>query len=268
MRLDAGSVLASVADCLNWLAHARKAGLPFRSHLDILRDAPERTRAFAKPLQLRVTLNGKPTHVEPDALFAIGNHAYALEADRSTKSIIGVFVPKILAYREIVANGIAEKQFGIDSLYVLFATDKPKRMHNITKELERIAKNGRSTMFGFRAEENFGAFLQVQNPAIAARPSVSIDPAAPPGKIPDKPVPEISKPSSPQLANNAPAPLKPAPPVIPPAPPEPVTLIAAQGSMLKFNAGIPYKLKLRAGMTTTLMAIKGSFAFDVAPGQL
>ena len=87
-----------------------------------------------------------------------------MEADRSTESITGVIVPKILAYREIVANRIAEKQFGIESLYVLFATDKPKRMANIMKELERIAKNGRSTMFGFRAEENFGAFLYAPAP--------------------------------------------------------------------------------------------------------
>src|SRR5665213_2244927 len=52
---------------------ARASGAKFRSHLDILRVAPETTRAAKRPLQIPVTLNGQKTYVEPEALFAVGN---------------------------------------------------------------------------------------------------------------------------------------------------------------------------------------------------
>lgn len=97
-------------------------------------------------------------------------------------------------------------------------------------------------------------------------PVVSV-PAAQPALIPEEQVTEIPKPFVPPIRNVAPVRPKPPPVVMPPAPPEPITMIAAQGAMLKLNSGIPYRLKLRTGMTTTLVAAKGSFAFDASPGQ-
>ena len=143
---------------------ARAAGLPFKSHIDILRDSPERTRSQKKPLKIPVTLNGHSTCVEPDAIFAVNNRVYALEADKGTESIKSVIVPKILAYREIVAAGIVDDHFAIDNFRVLFATTSVARMKNIMAELAFIARNGKSTLFGFRAELCFGDFLNTPSP--------------------------------------------------------------------------------------------------------
>jgi hypothetical protein len=150
---------------------ARATGAPFRSHIEILRSAPASTRAEKKPLKIPVTLEGQRTFVEPDALFAANGRTYALEADKGTESIKAVIVPKILAYREIVAAGGIDDQLGMDNLTVLFATTSEVRMRNIMDELASIARNGRSTMFAFRAETAFCDFLRA--PAPTGRLAVS-----------------------------------------------------------------------------------------------
>ena len=139
---------------------ARKAGVPFKSHLDILADAPHSTRLQKKPLKIPVTLNGVHTFVEPDALFCVNGRNFALEADRGTESIRAVIVAKILAYREIVATGVIDDYLGVDNLRVLFATTSRKRMHNVMSELASIARGGKSTMFGFRVDDTFDDFLK------------------------------------------------------------------------------------------------------------
>ncbi|MGE3642877.1 MAG: DnaJ domain-containing protein [Beijerinckiaceae bacterium] len=69
-------------------------------------------------------------------------------------------------------------------------------------------------------------------------------------------------PAPPQITRPAPAPPPPTPaPPSPPPIPEIRELRAAEGSMLKFVAGINYRLKIRSGMTTTLVAASGSLAF-------
>jgi hypothetical protein len=144
---------------------ARRAGVAFKSHIDILRDALLATLMLDKPLKIPVALNGHRTFVEPDALFAIGGRVFALEADKGTESIKGVIVQKILAYREIVAAGIIDQHLGIDNLRVLFATTSAKRMRNVMDELAKIARNGRSTMFGFLADPGFESFLKAPSPS-------------------------------------------------------------------------------------------------------
>jgi hypothetical protein len=139
---------------------ARKAGIPFKSHLEILGVAPLSTRLQKKPLKIPVTLNGARTFVEPDALFSVNGRNFALEADKGTESIKAVIVPKILAYREVVAAGIIDDYLGVDNLRVLFATTSRKRMNNVMNELASIARNGKSTMFAFRADDTFGDFLK------------------------------------------------------------------------------------------------------------
>ena len=76
---------------------------------------------------------GAPKWIEPDALFAINDRFFALEADMGTESIEAVIKPKIRAYREIVASGVIDDHFGIDNLRVLFVTTNEKRMRNIMK---------------------------------------------------------------------------------------------------------------------------------------
>jgi len=143
---------------------ARKAGAPFRNHLEILAAAPESTRQQKRPLKIPVTVAGEFTFVEPDALFAIGRNVFALEADRGTESITTVIRRKILAYREIVATGVIDDYLGVDNLKVLFATRSEKRLRAVMRELAAIARNAKSTMFAFRAEPTFGDFLKAPTP--------------------------------------------------------------------------------------------------------
>ena len=143
----------------------RLANLPYRSHLDILKDASTSARSAKRPLQIPVTLNGERTSIEPDALFGIGERNYALETDKGTESIRAVIVPKILAYREIVASGIIDEWLGIDNLTVLFATPSDVRRRNIMRELETIARHGRSAMFGFHADPALASFMQATPPS-------------------------------------------------------------------------------------------------------
>jgi hypothetical protein len=143
---------------------ARKAGVAFKTHLDILAAAPTATRLQKQPLKIPVTVNSVRTFVEPDALFSVHGRVFALEADKGTESIKSVIVPKILAYREIVAAGIIDDYLGVDNLRVLFATTSRKRMRNVMDELAAIARNGKSTMFGFRVDDAFDDFLKSPMP--------------------------------------------------------------------------------------------------------
>ena len=162
MRLAHDHMASDIA--INIEIGARKACVSFKSHLDILSAAPLSTRLHSKPLRIPVTLNGERTFVEPDALFSIGGRVFALEADKGTESIKSVIVRKILAYREIVAAGIIDDYLGIDNIRVLFATTSLKRMQYVMDELAKIARNGKSTMFGFRVDDAFGDFLRSPMP--------------------------------------------------------------------------------------------------------
>jgi Replication-relaxation len=150
--------------CIDIEIGARKAELDFRNHLDILRSAPIETRGRKRPLRIPVQVEGRETFVEPDALFAIGKRAFALEADTGTESIRSVIVSKILAYREIVAAKIIDEYLGVDNLTVLFVTPSPLRMQHMMQALQDIARHGRSPMFAFRAEQGFSNFLQSPAP--------------------------------------------------------------------------------------------------------
>ena len=73
---------------------ARKAALPFGSHLDILAGSSPSTRLQKKPLKIPVTLNGVRTFIEPDALFSVNGRVLALETDKGTESVKAVIVPE------------------------------------------------------------------------------------------------------------------------------------------------------------------------------
>lgn len=88
--------------------------------------------------------------------------------------------------------------------------------------------------------------------------------------------PQVSA-TPPQQRNTAAAPSAPAqtalPPMtarpatqanLPPSPPQkppPRTLLASKDAMLKFVSGVPYRLKVRTGFTTSLVASQGAVAF-------
>lgn len=134
---------------------ARARSPSFRSHLEILKHAPQATRAAKRPLQIPFTLNGHQTFIEPDALFEIGEQVYVLEVDRGTESIRSIISQKIIAYRKIVAACVIDEWLGVDKLTVLFAAPNETRMQNMMRQLEQIAHNGKSAMFGFLGIENF-----------------------------------------------------------------------------------------------------------------
>jgi hypothetical protein len=136
---------------------ARAAKRHFRHHIEIINDAPERTRSFPKPLRVFVSpIPGAPKWIEPDALIGIDERYFAIEADTGSESIEGVIKPKILAYREIVASGMIDDHFGIDNLRVLFVTTNTKRMRNMIAAVASIARGGQSTMFGFACRPDLG----------------------------------------------------------------------------------------------------------------
>jgi hypothetical protein len=95
-------------------------------------------------------------------------------------------------------------------------------------------------------------------PAIlpATRPIDAPRPTSAPLATPSPPHPAqqvIPTPSAPQ-------------PTAAPIPPEPRTLLAAQGAILKFVAGVPYHLKVRTGLTTSLRATQGKVALGSLDG--
>ena len=70
-----------------------------------------------------------------------------------------------MAYREIVAGCIIDEWLGLDNLTVLFATPSDVRKRNIMTELETIARDGRSPMFGFFSDPTFASFMQTAPPS-------------------------------------------------------------------------------------------------------
>jgi len=137
----------------------------FRNHIEIITNAPERTRDLPKPLRVLVpTIPGAPRWIEPDVVIGIDNRYFAIEADTGSESIEGVIKPKILAYREIVASGMIDDHFGINNLRVLFVTTNEKRMRNMIAAVASIARDGRSTMFGFACRPDLGQLVGAPAP--------------------------------------------------------------------------------------------------------
>jgi hypothetical protein len=147
-------------------AKAAKAA-QFRNHVTIINDAPERTRSFSKPLRLAVpAIPNTPRWIEPDALFALGNAYFAIEADTGSESIEAVIKPKIRAYRRIFASGTIHDQFGNQdlTLRVLFVPTNPTRMRNMMAAVASIARDGCSTMFCFACRPDLASFARAPAP--------------------------------------------------------------------------------------------------------
>jgi hypothetical protein len=137
----------------------------FRNHVEIIKASPARTQRLPDPMRIAVPpIADAPKWIEPDALFAIDDRIYAIEADMGTESIEAIIKPKIRAYREIVASGAIDDQFGIDNLKVLFVTTNEKRMRNMMAAVASIAREGRSTLFGFACRSDLADFKRAQPP--------------------------------------------------------------------------------------------------------
>jgi hypothetical protein len=144
-----------------------KLSVGFCNHVEIISASPVRTQAFQNPLSIAVPrIADAPKWIEPDALFAINDRLFALEADMGTESIEAVIKPKIRAYREVFASGTIQAQLGLDdfSFRVLFVTTNEKRMRNMMKAVESIARNARSTMFCFACRPDLAQFTRAPAP--------------------------------------------------------------------------------------------------------
>jgi len=93
----------------------------------------------------------------------------------------------------------------------------------------------------------------------AQRPQVVITPTPQPYRSSVLPAPPVSAPI-PARIQPVERPVQAPPP--PPAPPEPRTLLASDGAILKFVAGVPYHLKVRSGRSTSLRATQGRVTFS------
>ena len=144
---------------------ARRVGVKYHSHVDLLRNAPLATRLLPNPLRIPVPYGVTSAKwIEPDALFAIRSRVYALEADRGTESIETIIKGKIRAYRELVAGYIIDDHLGIDNLTVLFVATTESRMRSMMRAVSEIAKNGRSKMFAFACRPELADFRRAPAP--------------------------------------------------------------------------------------------------------
>jgi hypothetical protein len=160
--------------------------LRFISRRDIIAKAPEQTRAsgnpFAIPVAISHTLNGNAQRAEiqavPDGLFGLeyahdGQKLYrffALEADRNTVPICRSnlrqtsYLRKVLAYRQVVAQGIQKSHLGLPNLFVLTVANNEQHMRNIMGLVGTLAPDGKSTLFLFKTVTSLGDFQQAPAP--------------------------------------------------------------------------------------------------------
>ncbi len=100
-----------------------------------------------------------------------------------------------------------------------------------------------------------------QQPSVAIVPPHAQPPSATAPRATQATRPSPTPAPSPSFAHVAPQAAPPPPLAQPaPAPPEPRTLLASDGAILKFVAGVPYHLKVRTGRSTSLRATQGRLA--------
>jgi len=120
---------------------ARINALPFRTHRDILGDKPLRLPCYIEWGSQKVS---KP--IEPDALFALGETYFFLEADRNTENLLvhnlelNSYLRKLLCYRDIIFNKTTENVWGIPQPFILTVTTSRAHLENIKKLFVTIAQ--------------------------------------------------------------------------------------------------------------------------------
>lgn len=163
--------------------------LRFIGHDEIINRAPERTRALPNPLHIPVSISypsprAAKTHqaainIVPDALFGLeylssGKKSYrffALEADRNKMPVArrnlqqSSYLRKLLAYREIVAQGVFKAHFGLPNLLVLTVTTGEQHVKNIMAFLHNLTGGRGSTFFLFKTASSRGDFQAAPSPA-------------------------------------------------------------------------------------------------------
>lgn len=142
------------------LATRARSDLRFISWAEILRRAPAATRASPAPFRIP-TGEGA---VIPDGVFGLeylsqGERTYrffAVEVDRGTMPVERTdprqssYLAKLTGYREIVANHLAKRWWGISTLLVLTLTNSPERLRSV---LQTSREKADSPHFLFKAAD-------------------------------------------------------------------------------------------------------------------
>ncbi len=137
-----------------------KAGLAFRDREEVLRGKP-----FVLPTKI------ENTSIEPDAIFAIEDTYFVLEADRGTEPIErpslkqSSYYRKMLQYRDVMQNQTHKKEWGIPNLKVLNITTKPERVNNLMEILEREGMTPLSMCF--KAYPSLASTLKSPKPLLS-----------------------------------------------------------------------------------------------------
>lgn len=179
-----------ICDCMASieLGAGQDRGLRFISWQEIVAKAPESTRKLNNPFAIPVSISHTfprtgamqraDIKVVPDGLFGLeytrdGSKAYrffALEADRNTQPVTRSdlqqtsYLRKILAYRQISAEGIYKSHLGLPNLFVLTVTTNEAHMTHIMSLVRELAHEGKSRLFLFKTMSSLGDFGKAPAP--------------------------------------------------------------------------------------------------------
>ena len=162
---------------------AKMQGLPFKDQWDIVGD-----RGISLPASIEWDKKNQGNRVigtltstrpfEPDALFAIGNTYFLLEADRGTEGNERTnlhqssYLRKLLCYRHMFMNKTPQHEWGIPAPIVLHVTTKPDRLPNILNLFRDVAQhfgqpNPKSRRMAFMARPILGSFEKHPEPLLS-----------------------------------------------------------------------------------------------------
>ena len=131
---------------------AKMNGLEFKDQWDILDD-----KGISLPASIEWGKLKSDKPFEPDALFAIGNTYFLLEADRGTESVErsnlhqASYLRKLLCYRHMFINKTPQHEWGIPAPIVLHVTTKKDRVPNILQLFNDVAAH-----FGQTSPKSYG----------------------------------------------------------------------------------------------------------------
>lgn len=143
----------AVNDFLDIRMGALAAGTNFKTHIDLINDAPSTIRdTTSTPLRMIISRDGIKRTLIPDAIFGIGRKLYLLEADRATKGVKSTIIPKIVHYRYAIEHRLIDKVFGIPNpdVYILFNNVDSVRMRTIMDQLSEITKRAPTIRIPYR----------------------------------------------------------------------------------------------------------------------
>lgn len=163
-----------VADILiSFETIAKINGLSFRLAPDIIADKPLKLPCYIEWREQKVSRG-----IEPDALFALGDTLFLLEADRNTENLLihnldlNSYLRKLLCYRDIIFNKTTEKVWGIPTPFILTVTTSRLHLENIKKLFLTIAEHfgqqsPRSYHLLYRAIPILGSFDRHPEPLLS-----------------------------------------------------------------------------------------------------